>query len=198
MKYKAHNKGFTLVEVLVASAIFVTTTVLVADIFVRTNDTQRKTQAIQETATDARFAFEAVSREARLGEIDYDYYSGSIDVAGESELALRNTQSDPIRFGLQTTGCPSGSTSCLSVCIQETCTGSDWVPLSPSGIEVTSLNFLIQPDQSPFEVTGSDTYNNNIQPRITIIMTTENTTSDARELATFTMQTTVSSRFYRR
>ncbi len=200
MHFFNKNKGFTLIEVLIASAVFVTATALIADIFVRTNDTQRRTQGIQATATDARFAFESMAREARLGEIDYDYYGGTVDVSGgETELAIKTTENNSVRFGLQTdsTICPTGTTSCLAVCLVNTCTTSDWNPITPKGVNVTDLLFYIYPDKSPFVAVGSG-FSNNSQPRVTMIMTTENITTDDVSKAVFTMQTTVSTRVYKR
>ena len=197
--YNKNQRGFTLVEILVATSIFVTATVLVTDIFVRTNKVQRKTQGIQTTATDARFAFETIVREARLGEIDYSYYSsGTVSVdTGETVLALTTATQDKVRFGLRNDVCPVGSTKCLAVCLVDTCTSSNWTAITPQGVNVTKLKFYIYPDKDPFVVTGS-TFNNNFQPRVTISMTTENITTDAVSKATFTMQTTVSSRVYKR
>ena len=197
--FNKNNKGFTLIEVLIASSIFVTVTVLVSDIFVRINKVQRRTQGIQTTATDARFAFETMAREARLGEIDYDYYGGTVDVSGgETVLAITTTNQDKVRFGLQTGSiCPTGTTSCLAVCLVDTCTTSDWQPLTPKGINVTNLLFYIHPDVSPF-VAGGTGFSNNYQPRVTMLMTTENITNDDVSKATFTIQTTVSTRVYKR
>lgn len=199
MKFFNKNNGFTLIEVLIASSIFVTVTVLVSDIFVRTNEVQRRTQGIQTTATDARFAFESMAREVRLGEIDYTYYGGTVDVAGgETDLAITTTNQDKVRFGLQTGAvCPVGSTSCLAVCLVDTCAAGDWQPLTPKGINVTNLLFYIYPDVSPFVVVGSG-FPNNSQPRVTMLMTTENITTDDVSKAVFTIQTTVSTRVYKR
>ncbi len=199
MNFLAENKkGFTLIEILVASAIFVTATVMVTDIFVRVNNVQRKTQGIQTTATDARFSFEVMAREARVSEIDYLYYGGTVNLDGETELALITASQDTIRFGLQSgAACPTGTTSCLAICITNTCAAGDWESITPQGINISNLIFYIYPDVSPFIVSGLG-YDNNSQPRVTIVMTTTNITNDEVERASFTIQTTVSTRIYKR
>jgi len=196
---KKSNRGFTLIEIMVATAIFVTATVMVTDIFVRVNNAQRKTQGIQITATDARFAFEVMAREARLGEIDYSYYpSSAVDVDGVDELALMNNENDPIRFGLRGDVCPTGTTSCLAVCLSDTCAlTTDWTAITPRGVDVTNLQFFIYPDQDPFVFSGSG-FNSNQQPLVTMTMTSKNVTNDATEEVTFVIQTTVSTRIYKR
>lgn len=199
MRHLGKQSGFTLVEVIMASAIFVTAMVAVADMFASINNSQRKTQSIQETSTDARFAFEAMAREARLAAIDYSYYSGSLSASGESVLALRNTTNQPIRFSTQTDPaiCPSGSSACLAVCIVETCTTGDWVSLTPKNVEVGYLLFYIEPLLSPFVSVGSG-FQSNIQPRVTIVMQTSSTKQDDASQGDLRMQTTVSSRRYLR
>jgi len=200
---KLDKKGFTLIEVLIATAIFATATVVISDIFIRTNKAQRKTQGIQQTASDARFAIESIVRTARLSEIDYDFYGGNVSATGESVLALRTTADTPIKFSRQSGSiCPDNNASiyCLAVCSKESCSNdSDWDPITPRGINVPLLNFLIFPLSSPFEfdnITGD--YKSDVQPRVTIISQTENITASSVERKQFNIQTSVSTRIYKR
>lgn len=202
MNFLNKSKGFTLMEVVLATAIFAVATVAVSDIFVRVNKAQRKTQGIQETASDARFAIESIARTIRLSEIDYDYYGGAVNVLGENILALRSGSDTPIKFSRQNGSvCPENSASvyCLAVCLEESCLTSDWQSLTPRGVDLALLNFLIYPLQSPYKfdsLTGS--YKTDTQPRVTIISNTENITAAASDQKSFWVQTTVSTRIYKR
>lgn len=203
VQLKMKNKGFTLIELLLATAIFATATVVISDIFIRVNKAQRKTQGVQQTASDARFAIESLVQTIRLSEIDYDYYGGSVSIDGESVLALRTSADTPVKFARQSGAvCPDNSASvyCLAVCTKESCAfDSDWEALTPRGVNISLLNFLIYPLSSPFEfdsVTGD--YKSDVQPRVTIISNSENITPVAAEKSQFNIQTSVSSRVYKR
>jgi prepilin-type N-terminal cleavage/methylation domain-containing protein len=198
-----NNKGFTLIELLLATAIFATATVVISDIFIRVNKAQRKTQGIQQTASDARFAIESLVRTTRLSEIDYDYYGGNVSINGESVLALRTTADTPVKFSRKNGSvCPDNSTSvyCLAVCTKESCSSdTDWDALTPQGVNVSLLNFLIYPLSSPFEFDSSTgSYKSDVQPRVTIISNSENITSVDVEKKQFYIQTSVSTRVYKR
>ena len=203
VQLKNKNKGFTLIELLLATAIFATATVVISDIFIRVNKAQRKTQGVQQTASDARFAIESLVRTARFSEIDYDYYGGNVSIDGESVLALRTVSDTPVKFTRQSGAvCPDNSASvyCLAVCTKESCTSdSDWDALTPRGINVTLLDFLFFSLSSPFEFdTTTGDYKSDVQPRVTIISNSENVTSDTAEKKQFNIQTSVSTRVYKR
>ena len=91
------KNGFTLVEVLVAIAIFSTAIMVVFSIFVNSQNLQQRTLAIQRGQSDARYALELMLKEFRLGEVDYEYsgYAGGIS-SPVSELSLRNNQGVPV------------------------------------------------------------------------------------------------------
>src|SRR3989338_3792233 len=82
MKIKISNEinqaGFTLVEMLVTMAIFVTAITAIANIVLYSNRLQRQTQALQKTQSDARFALEVMAQQIRRGNIDYAFYGGVI------------------------------------------------------------------------------------------------------------------------
>lgn len=71
MRKKIRNqidRGFTLIEVLIASAIFVILITTVVATFGFSSDLQNKTLAIREASQSARFIIEAIARDIRLAD----------------------------------------------------------------------------------------------------------------------------------
>lgn len=194
------QKGFTIIEIVIATAIFATVSVIVGDLFLIVSKTQQKTKGIQRTASDARFAMEHLARQMRMGEIDYAYYGSPVAVPS-AVLALRTVDDFPLRFSRQTGSvCPDGGVyGCAAVCTQESCGVGSWQPVTPKGIDVTALSFYIAPLEDPFvfDTTLGD-YKYDIQPRVTIVMQTENITLKDVDKKVLRLQTTVSSRTYKR
>jgi hypothetical protein len=74
---------------------------------------------------------------------------------------------------------------------------STWASITPSGVNVVSAKFNIYPNQDPFQVIVNN-YGSNSQPRVTIILTSENIKTRDGEGNIQYLQTTVSSRVYKR
>lgn len=198
MKSSAQQSGFTLFETVIAMAIFVTAVVAVSDIFARVNSAQRRTQNIQQTSSDARFAIESIVRTARYAVLNYDYYGGTVSASGENVLALRLRDGSSLTFERSTTEC-SGTGGCLVVCLQATCATGEYEQVSPEDVDVTAMTFYIAPQQSPFVFGSSGSYQSNIQPRVTITMSSQSTDiGSLPEQHVFNIQTTVSLLQYQR
>ncbi len=191
-------KGFTLFEVVVALAIFSVSSIFISDAFVKSNQAQRKTAALQKVQSDARYAMEAIAREVRSGRIDYEYYGNNVPAVSE-ELALIDRDEKKFIFKKETDPglCPSAESSpCLNVSIDE---GATWVSLTPNDIKIDSLKFFISPSADPFLLdaeTGS--YGPNEQPKVTIVLSTESLETKPEERSFVPLQTTISTRQYYR
>lgn len=77
MKKINHNQGFTLIEVLVSSSIFVIVMSTIMIIFSVNSSLRNKVAAIRETSINARYAIEAIAREVRLANSFYISNSGN-------------------------------------------------------------------------------------------------------------------------
>jgi prepilin-type N-terminal cleavage/methylation domain-containing protein len=195
-RFLNHQAGFTLVEMLVVLALFSITTTVIVDIFMTATRAQRKTLAAQKIQSDARFSMEAMAREARMDMIDYAYYGGTISEIPTTVLALRDQDDNQIIFKKSNENCPTGIDQCLVVSIDG---GNSWASITSGGIKVTSLNFYIAPTVDPFLLdTESGTYASDISPRVTITLTVEGVGTRPEEQKVISLQTTVSSRIYRR
>jgi len=198
---KKNQRGFTLMEIIIVLAIFTVATVFLVDIFLTSQKVQKRVITIQKVQSDARFAMEAMSREARMDYIDYDYYTEGISPSGMPELALVDIDENKIVFKKSNKNCPKGVKSCLVVKLvnKDDPSNPKVGSITPKGIEVLDLKFYITPQDDPF-LLGHETgeYKSNIQPRVTIVMSTEGKSKKAEERARTYLQTTVSSRIYQR
>lgn len=180
------TSGFTLVEMLVTMSIFITALTILSAIFLLTNKSQRKTQALQEVQTDARYAMEVLSQQVRRGNIDYDYYGGSIDSNPQTILALRDPSNNQILFRFD-----AGSRGRLQISQDG---GGIWTDITPQNLSLQSLYFYLSPSANPF----ANQPLNNQQPLVTINLASKSVTVDGQDIATTYLQTTVSSRQYSR
>jgi len=153
--------GFTLIEMIVALSIFVMIILIVVNVFVVINNTQRKTVAMQRVQDDVRYLLEAVAQEIRLGTINYAHYGDmeydlhELDTEGEFVLALTNQADEQIFFrrspgalgpgtGTKVQYCSEAGTG---VCDEEAGTG--WYDITPESVEITNLRFIITPSADP-------------------------------------------------
>ena len=187
--YNQNNEsGFTLVEVLVAIAIFVSSITAISAIFAYSSKSQRTTEAISEVQSDARFAMEVMAQSIRRGSIDYasSQYEGSIDSNPQAVLVLRDNANNQIWFKRAI----SGSTGVVQM--SETGEDGEWFDITPSDVDIDLLKFYLSPLTDPFSANPSI----NIQPKVTIVMTTSSATDVGEHLLPTFLQTTVSSRQY--
>lgn len=196
MRYEQKQpRGFTLVEMIVATAIFATASLIITDLFLISNRAQRRAESSQAVQSDARVLLANITERIRSGEIDYTAYAGVIpkpsdtlaiiDERGRS-IVIRN--SDTV---FTNTVCPSAiSTPCLEISEDG---GTTFQPMTSERIRLVGMQFYIDPPESPL-MQGGGVYLYDIQPRVTVVMGLQGTSSNAAELGTTFVQTTVSSR----
>src|SRR3989339_895597 len=182
------KKGFTLMEMLVALAIFSTVVTITTDIFFSYQRTQRKTEELQKVVSTARFVSEAIVREVKEGTIDYGYtnYVRSGDALSNPQtvLALKDAEGRQVIFSQSgQNGCPEGSDPCI---ILTRDSGSE--SITPRGVRVNSLQFYISPAQDPYSFDiGRGAFMSNAQPRVTVFMSL----MDSERRTQYDLQTTV-------
>lgn len=173
IKKQSNNQGFTLIELLVAMTTFSVVMIAVADIFLTgIGGTQRifGSQVVQETG---RFIMESVAKEIRMGSVDSlggTAYSSLPDGASGpyDSLAIVNTNGQTVSYVFDpATGQISRSGAVLN----------------SSDVEVSGKFYLIK--------------NDNLQPRLTLVLGLVNRSAKAKNQSTINLQTSVSSRDYR-
>ncbi len=203
--------GFTFMEMIVVVTIFSILIMATSDIFMRAQRTQRKTAALQRLQDDARFLTQKVTSELQAGSIDYAdvaYTNAqSCDAAapsaikpidGNSILALRRFDGSHLYIKKDDTSgvcVDEESTPCLAMSDDNV----TWSSASSRGVKIESLAFYISPDKDPFLFCEqSATYLRNVQPRVTISLKASATVKGLRDAVKLSVQTTISSREYKR
>lgn len=190
-----NQTGFTLMEIVVGLALFGVALIALTDIYLLSQTTQNKLVGETRIQSDARFVMEVLAREVRMSLIDYaaidpaDFsptlsYLPLIDISG-NRLVFMTTSSQAI--------CEPGTTSCLAVKQND----SAWASITPRGVNILKSDFYVYPEADPYAIVN-DRYAASSTPRVTIILVSENITSRQAERNIQNLQTTVSSRVYKR
>lgn len=196
------SRGFTLMELLVVLTIFSTVVVASTDIFLLANKSQRKIFGLEKAQADARFTLEAITREVRTGRIDYAYYASRGTPLGvpDTELALVDTSNETIRFKVSDSGTAAlcanaASTPCLLVTIGT----NPAAAITPKGVAVRNVRFYVSPTTDPMQYNvGTGAYAINQQPSVTVVMALETRGDRVGEQSVIYLQTTATSRQYKR
>lgn len=192
------HPGFTLLEMVIAIGIFSLAVVVLLQIFLTTSRAQQKSSVVLDTQAQARYALEVISRQIREGYIDYSYYTSPLPDANadgisdaQSELALVDLNNQQTIFKLSSLNCPKDSSPCLKM----TSAGVDY-NLSGQGLKVLNLGFYISPTTDPFVPDFKPSFGN--QPKVTVTMGLQSVGNKPELQATAFLQTTISSRYYKR
>lgn len=201
-KFRGAARGFTIMELLVVLGIFSTVVVAASDIFLLANASQRKVVALERTQADARFTIEAIVREVRGGVLDYAYYAGRPQPLAlpDEELAVIDSAGDRIVFSrsnADTEGfCPdAASRPCMLVKVA----AADPAPITPTGVKVQNAKFYVGPTADPnVFMPATGLFASDDQPRVTIVLVLKAVETKLTENTVVYLQSTVSSRSYRR
>ena len=196
MKNFKKQKGFTLLEMLVVSAIFVMAMTSMVSIFVQTNRAQKRLANSEKLQADTRYVVELIAREVRTNKIDYAFYNGypGKDMANQelSYLALRDADNRQTIFHFE----ENKMKICRFVSELINCSTNSFYDVTPADISVTSMKFFVTPTSDPFVIYAVDRPDN--QPLVTIALTTQSLTKDLDDPKWIRYQTAISSRYYAR
>lgn len=206
MKIFKHNRGFTLVEAMIAVGLFSVIMTIGIGAILGVNSTHRKTQSMRTAIDGLSFLMEDMARSIRLGADLYcddfvaqpnDYTD--ITVAGEQ--VGRDCQSaNTISFEPYWQAQLSNPNNQIVYFINEDGNGQGTVFKKENTVEdfsepflaVTSSDINIDLARSGFTVIGAEDSSDTIQPRVTIVLV--GTVTLAGVETEFHMQTTVSQR----
>ena len=197
-RHQHNSHGFTLMEMLVALGLFSLIMATGMDIYMMAGRAQRKVFTLERLQSDARYAMEAMTREVRTGAIDFSYYTGrgSALALPDSELALVSSDNSRLRFFKSTNSSQCADTS-SSPCLLVSVDNGTPAAITPKGVKINSLGFYVTPNVDPFTF-GVGGWLSNIQPHVTIVMSLLSVGSRAGESQDIYLQTTATSRAYRR
>lgn len=201
-KIFSKNKGFTLMEILVAIGIFALLSSIFTVIYVTLSKDQQRAKASQALLNNSLYVLELLARDIKNNELDYNFLS--------TDQACNSTfhPQDCIVFkrldgSLGSFLKPNGDGSLWYSVLQcdnypSQCSflqseGTELLSASLNDIQVDYLRFLVQPVNESYLDQSI-----NQQPKVTIILKTSYVSQKAVEQISYTLQTTVSSRIYKR
>lgn len=194
--------GFTLVEVIVATAIFVVVVSAMLSLFDYTLKVNRRVQALREVAQGTRTFAETLTREVRNGEIDYSSWTTECDIENYNEstalafrksLALTSRTGEKLCFYFDTNGTPEDvddsfklKKRTLNGDITATVFGSNRFRIVPS-----TFRFFVVPSENPKVAPYPG-----IQPYVTIAAQFELDLNESTGNTLINYQTTISTDVY--
>ncbi|HEX9503919.1 MAG TPA: prepilin-type N-terminal cleavage/methylation domain-containing protein [Patescibacteria group bacterium] len=165
-----NQKGFTLVESIVATAIFAFVIVSILGVYIAVLNLDTRTRAYRAVADNSRFIMDFLSKEVREGHINYTSYPSGLVSNTTSDLYLINQNNEAERiylFNQTQNQIETNTINCLTdICNLVLSKGSATSNLNSSSVKVTRLYFYATPDGDPF--TAAKTYN--LQPGVTVIL----------------------------
>lgn len=178
------NKGFTLVEMLVAVGVFAIVSAVSSSIFINVNNLQQQTGNLQRLQNEGRYLLEKIAKEIRGRELDYgsvgfpngglsDRLDFKVDESGDSMSIVFDDSNSQILIFIN---------------------GNEGI-LNSSQIEVKDLRFKVYPASDPFDEMA--TSSGALQPRVTVYMNLSNKGVPERYLKKLELQTTISSKIYK-
>ena len=205
MKIRNKNRsGFTLVEILVAVSIFSLLSVVVAGIYVAFSNNQARATRAQRLLNDSQFALVSIAREIRNNQLLYDFgfddtscneeikFEGE-DIDVESCIFLKRNDGVIIAFAKER------GVSQLYYLVKHP-DADYWTKTGfvfndgQEGVVIDGLHFVHEPANDPsIEGNGS-----NRQPFVMIQFTVSTDDANIYKKVTYNLQTSVSSRIYKR
>ena len=198
--------GFSLVEMLIAVSVFAVIATLASSMFSTFANNQKRTQSSQVLLNNTQYVLEIISREVKNNEIiafGTGQCSNYLVGANYTKCLLF------VRENNETAGFVYDSVNNELDYVQLTCSrnngiyldcqiASDQTPVillskDYNKVEITGLDFILTPTANPY---FDDAFNQ--QPRVTINLLVKYFSTQLIEQASHHLQTTVSSRVYKR
>ena len=184
-------------ELLVVMGLFSLTVGITSSIFLLSNQAQRRVLAITAAQADMRFALEAMAREVRGGQIDYETYEAAGGIQAPAEkLIIKSASGSRMEFYAETSAavCPAGIAKCLAVRVDGLGRA-----VTSTGVLLQDLLFYITPSADPFDIDeASGLYKADSQPTVTIAIRIQTQGRKPEDLVTMGAQTTIAARTYAR
>lgn len=185
-----------MIEMLVVLALFSTFLIMATDLFIIINRVQRETEVSERLLSENRFVMETIARLVRSGEIDYQAYgSPSTAIVNPVDELIVQKGNEQIRIKPDTNYCPSATSSPCVLISRDG--GSTWSSMTPVGVKVINMRFIITPELDPFYFQGAS-YLASDQPMVTAVLGLGSTDEISAKYIEVNNQTSISSRQYGR
>jgi len=224
LKKITDKKAFTLIETLITLALFSVVALIATNIYVSVTYVQTRVASLQKIQEDIRYVMESMAQSVRLGIINYDYYidpdgngnyDDTINLLDQPDILALRDQTGDYNFYRKSGDLLQFCTGTLSDCGS---TSNNWQDITPKGVKVDDLSFVITPSADPFTSLAStptclgscsaqylsyncvsgqcqyETDGHKFQPKVKIILKTESSGERIAEKASMLLQTIVSTR----
>jgi Tfp pilus assembly protein PilW len=183
------NSGFTLVEAIVAAAVFAFVVVSLLGVYESTLRLDSRSRAQRAVSDNARFIMEYLAKEVRNGHIDYNASGCGGVVTSVTDLCLvnQNNENEHI-YAANVSGLASSQGTDLKINKD-----GDVTNLNSTSVRITKLKFKVSPSNDPL-TSSSKAAGFNEQPHVTVIM--ELTALSTRDPVKLDVQSTFSENYY--
>lgn len=180
------QRGFTLLEMIIATSLFVTFMVAATGLFIMTNNRNNKLWERYNIAQQTKFMMEQIARDAKT--MRWNYEPGVWPQAGpNSELRLMDEDGSSVTYRF-------GFTPECGDCLQVKHGAGNWEAMHLAWwIQTTGSAFYISPTTNPFALDELGRSASDEQPQVTIFLKTQQ--QDRPEISLM-LQTTITSRRY--
>ena len=192
---KQRNKGFTLIELMIATSLFTIVMLMGVGSLVVSSNASKASQKLRITVDNVNFAMESMTRELRMG-TSYECKTDFVNLAASNptDCPLGTTPGNIIAFNPQQT---PGAPLRISYQLRPRNDGSGTSTLERCEINVTPCSEIVSPDVDiqtlKFFVKGSQ-FNDTIQPSVEILIKGVVNIKNKNMFKSFTLQTMTSQR----
>lgn len=185
-------RGFTLVEMMVAVAIFAIVMTVALGALLSMSESDRKAQTLKSVINNLNFALDSMSRSIRTGSVYHcDSSQGSLtaprdcEATGASSLAYQPALGGTVIYRLETSSAVlCGQTGQIGCIVRSTDGGVTYGAITSSEVYINSLTFYVNGAESAF-----------VQPKATILISGVVKVS-GMQTSPFNLQTSVTQRLY--
>ncbi len=183
----AKQRGFTLIESVVATSLFVVAMVSIIGVYLSTVKINRRTDLIRTASENSRFIAEFLSKEIRNGQINYTGPANSPCTlppftSPSYTFSMINVDGDRLCFFL---GTDAGLVSATGPNLWLIKNNLGMVKVNSTNVQITKLNFYVSPTANPYSASLK------VQPRVSVVGTLK-ATSGAQDNVTMPIQTSIS------
>ena len=180
------RRGFTLIEIVVAIGIFSIASVIISSVYLNANNLHQHTAVFQRLQNDGRYMVEKITREIRAREIKYpnpvesqpqDHLDFLKDEVGEEVSIKLSADGKNLKYSINSVN------------------GVSSANLNADDVEIVDVKFYVIPNRE--NIWGDDPMTNE-QPRVTLFLKLKNKAVNPKFQKEITIQTTISSKVYKR
>lgn len=204
MSTTTNQRGFTLIEILVSTAIFIVVMVIAMGSLLSISTANNKAETVKTVMDNLNFALDSMSRSVRTGVNYHCTTSGDISTPAPNDCPSGSDYFVFLASSISQPDCVSGSSCVVTYCLGDTntatcgsgtsilrnvyngSTNTGYVPLTATEVVVDSLTFYVV--GAPL---ADDT-----QPRVTIVASGHTNFGSTAEDTSFDVQTSITQRLY--